>query len=180
MPSSLTLWKYVMIFAAGSLVGLWFGKSDSAREFDNKTRFHKDAQWIARAVYSESKQFSNYEYIAWAIRNRMASYDYPDNARSVVLQEDQFSAFENPEKREKLIDMTYPETKNTYFRRAYRIALYALNTNYRLNPMQGVKHFYMKDTLKEQYGKAKPHWANEEKLYFKNGQTHYYKNVQGP
>ncbi len=179
MPSSLTFWKYVMIFTVGILTGLWFGLLDSQkRSFDNKTRFHEDAQWIARAVYSESKTFSNYEYIAWTIRNRMASDGYPDDARSVVLQEDQFSAFRNPEKREKLLKMSYPETKNTYFRRAYRIALYALNANYRMNPMQGVRHFYMKDTLKEVHGKHKPHWANAEKLYFTNGQTRYYRNVK--
>ena len=179
MPSSLTFWKYVMIFAVGTLTGLWFGlPNHQEKNFDNKTRFHEDAQWIARAVYSESKTFSNYEYIAWTIRNRMASDDYPDDARSVVLQEDQFSAFRNPDKRKKLLKMTYPETKNTYFRRAYRIALYALNANYRMNPMEGVKHFYMEDTLKEVHGKDKPHWANAGTLYFKNGQTHYYKNVR--
>jgi len=108
----------------------------------------------------------------------MASERYPDNARSVVLQEDQFSAFRNPEKREKLLKMKYPETKNTYFRRAYRIALYALNANYRMNPMEGVRHFYMEDTLKRVHGKDKPQWANVGTLHFKNGQTRYYKGVK--
>mgnify|MGYP002761283547 FL=1 len=181
MPSSLTFWKYVMIFTVGILTGLWFGLPDSQeRNFDNQTRYHKEAQWIARAVYSESKKFSNYEYIAWTIRNRMASERYPDNARSVVLQEDQFSAFRNPEKREKLLKMKYPETKNTYFRRAYRIALYVLNSDRSVNPMPEVTHFYMEDTMKRAYGVERPSWAEGRDPYFANGQTKYFRNIQAP
>jgi len=172
-----------MTLAVGALIGIGFQQYTQPKTvavFDKETKYERAAEWIARALYSESKLLSNYEYIAWTIRNRMTSGDYPATAKQVVLQEDQFSAFNDPNKVDELTAMTYPETKSTYFRRAYRIALYVLNSDRSVNPMPGVTHFYMEDTMEEVHGVEKPHWARGREPYFSNGQTNYFKNVQAP
>jgi spore germination cell wall hydrolase CwlJ-like protein len=175
--------RYTLVFALGILAGIWvqqYTQPETVATFENRTEYQKAAEWIARALYSESKVLSNYEYIAWTIRNRMASPEYPASAKAVVLQEDQFSAFRNPRKTERLRKMTYPETKDTYFRRAYRIALYVLNSGKSMNPMPEVTHFYMEDTLRDVHGKEKPRWARGQKPFFQNGQTKYFRNIKSP
>lgn len=172
---------YIGVF--GVLLGMGVQEAsspDPVANFDNKNERKQAAQWMARAIYSESKLYSNYEYIAWVIRNRMVSSDYPASARDVVLQHKQFSAFQHPEKRDKLLSMTYPEEKSTYFRRAYRISLYVLNVGADMNPMPEVRHFYMKDTLKRKYGKSEPHWVKGREPFFSNGQTKYFRGISGP
>lgn len=175
--------RYTLVFTFGILAGIGvrqYTQPETVATFENRTQYQQAAEWIARAVYSESKLYSNYEYIAWVIRNRMASPEYPASAKGVVLQERQFSAFGNPQKAEKLRSMSYPETKDTYFRRAYRIALYVLNSGKQMNPMPEVTHFYMQETLRDVHGKEKPRWAQGQKPFFQNGQTKYFRNIKSP
>jgi spore germination cell wall hydrolase CwlJ-like protein len=173
--------RYMLVFTFGILAGTAIQQcTKPVAKLNNETQYKEAAEWIARAAYSESKMYSNYEYIAWTIRNRMVSPEYPASAKSVVLQEKQFSAFNNSAKASKLKSMSYPETKNTYFRRAYRIALYVLNSGKSVNPMPEVTHFYMKDTLQRTQGKSAPYWARGKEPYFQNGQTKYYQNVKAP
>jgi len=174
---------YMFIGVFGILLGIAvqnFTEPDPTTEFNNRTDYRQAAQWMARAIYSESKLYSNYEYIAWVIRNRMSSPEYPASARNVVLQDQQFSAFQDMEKRRNLLSMSYPEEKSTYFRRAYRISLYVLSVGEDMNPMPEVRHFYMQDTLERKYGKSEPHWARGKDPYFSNGQTKYFRGVRGP
>jgi len=175
--------RYIVTLAIGTLIGILgqqYVQPKTVAVFDSETKYEQAAQWIARALYSESKLLSNYEYIAWTIRNRMASNEYPGTAKQVVLQEDQFSAFNDPEKVDELTNMTYPHTKDTYFRRAYRIALYVLNSDKSVNPMPEVTHFYMEDTMERVHSVEKPNWARGREPYFSNGQTNYFKNIQAP
>lgn len=178
--------KYTITLTIGVILGIFsqhflVSESPSAMEFEStKMERHEAAEWMARAIYSETKKMSNFEYIAWVIRNRMSSPEYPMSAGKVVLQEDQFSAFDEPEKRDKLMRMTYPKEKNTHFRRAYRVALYVLNADPNMNPLPRVQHFYMEDTMEEKYNKSQPYWAKGKEPFFSNGQTVYLQGVEGP
>jgi spore germination cell wall hydrolase CwlJ-like protein len=138
------------------------------------------AEWMARAIYSERKLMSHYEYNAWVIRNRLRSDDYPNNVKEVVLQDRQFSAFNTRTKRHELRSLQYPETKDTHFRRAYRMAKYVLSAPPADNPLPMVTHFYHRETLQEQYGKQMPEWAKHGDLVYAHGQARYYKNVRPP
>jgi len=135
---------------------------------------------MARALFSEKKRMSDYEYNAWVIRNRVEDADYPGTVKGVVLQESQFSAFNDYSKRRHLKSLSYPETRDTDFRRAYRMARYVLSAPERSNPLPLVTHFYHKNTLQQKYGKSAPQWANDGKLVYAHGQARYYKDVHPP
>lgn len=134
---------------------------------------------MARALYSETKEMASFEYVGWTIRNRVNNPDYPGSVYEVVLQDNQFSAFNNPERKDRLMEMRYPQTKITEFRRAYRTALYVLAAPEEINPLPGVTHFYMQETLKRKYGISKPHWANGDPFYA-HGQIRFYRDVHPP
>jgi spore germination cell wall hydrolase CwlJ-like protein len=138
------------------------------------------ANWMARAIYSETKNPADYEYIGWVIRNRMESPAYPGTARAVILQPSQFSAFNSWKRRKELEAMTFPDTKKTEFRRAYRMAEYILTAPAPMNPLPDVTHFYMSDTMKEKYGRAHPEWASSGELAWATEETRYYANVRAP
>lgn len=136
-------------------------------------------QMMARALYSETKEMASFEYVAWTIRNRVRSSDYPSSVYEVVLQDSQFSAFNSPGRKNRLMAMSYPQVKITEFRRAYRVAQYVLAAPEEVNPLPGVTHFYMQDTLKRKYGISKPHWANGDP-YYSHGQIRFYRDVHPP
>lgn len=136
--------------------------------------------WVARALYSETKRLKDFEYVAWVVRNRMKSPHYPGTARAVILQPSQFSAFNNWERRKELEAMRYPETRKTAFRRAYRIARYVLAAPDSLNPLPQTTHFFMPETMKKKYGEARPDWAHTGDLRWATEQTRYYAEVRPP
>lgn len=55
----------------------------------------KAEEWAAIAIVTETNQPHEFLYIAWVLRNRVASSRFPDTMQAVVLQERQFSAL-NP------------------------------------------------------------------------------------
>ena len=185
--------QYVLAILLGMLVGTFLHaevhedneaktetSTDTLRVETTKKVDHNSAQWMARALYSEKKRISDYEYNGWVIRNRVEDEDYPGSVRQVVLQEKQFSAFNDYSKRKHLESLSYPETKDTEFRRAYRMAKYVLSAPESSNPMPMVTHFYHKRTMEQKYGKSAPDWAHHGELVYAHGQARYYKNVRPP
>jgi len=136
-------------------------------------------QMMARAIYSESNSMTSFEYIGWVIRNRLQSPNYPSTVAGVILQNYQFSAFNDPGRRQELMSMSYPQTHITEFRRAYRMAEYVLTAPDSMNPLPGVTHFYMEKTLREKYGKDRPAWAKGDP-YYSHGQIRFHRNVRPP
>jgi len=55
----------------------------------------RETTWVARALMSESHKPGEWYYLAWVIRNRVESDNYPDTYEEVILEPYQFSAF-NP------------------------------------------------------------------------------------
>lgn len=143
-----------------------------------KTSSHEEAEWLARAIFSETKAEEDFEYIGWVIHNRMKSPAYPGTARRVVLQPSQFSAFNRSGRLRELRQMQFPETKVTEFRRAYRMAQYILAAPDSLNPLPEVTHFYMADTMERKYGKRHPDWAESGNLAWATQETRYYRDVR--
>ena len=181
--------QYVLAILIGMLVGIFVyvdveeeptPRTDTLRVETTKKVDHESAQWMARALFSEKKRMSDYEYNAWVIRNRVDDSDYPNTVRKVVLQDRQFSAFNDYSKRRYLESLSYPETKHTEFRRAYRMAKYVLSAPESSNPMPMVTHFYHKRTMEQKYGKSAPDWAHHGELVYAHGQARYYKNVRPP
>jgi len=187
--------KFILFATVFVMIGLWFGegktetvvvkkKVSSCEEVqENYTpnkNLHMNAEYLASALYSETKDMSNFEYIAWTIRNRVESEDYPDTVMGVILQEHQFSAFNTKQGREKYLSLTLQTTSSTHYRRAYRVARYVLNAPMDINPMKGVTHFFMQDALEQTQGVSTPFWAEDKTPYFVNGQTKYYRGVRAP
>jgi len=137
----------------------------------------RSVEWMARAIYSETKDMANMEYVGWVIRNRLDSHYYPGTVREVVLQERQFSAFNDYKKRRQLEALSYPETKQTSFRRAYRIAHYIMHVSGDVNPMPNVYHFHTEDGMRDQYGRSRPAWARQGRVFYQYGDTKYITSV---
>lgn len=95
--TSLALIGFVALLAAPRLaeseLSLISGENvDAALELAHD---REEILWFARAIYSESEFTEEQYYIAWAIRNRVGSPNYPDTYEEVVLQPHQFSGL-NP------------------------------------------------------------------------------------
>lgn len=55
---------------------------------------HPDTRWLARVIYSETKQPHEQRLVAWVVRNRVEShFRGKDTYREVALDSKQFSAF---------------------------------------------------------------------------------------
>jgi spore germination cell wall hydrolase CwlJ-like protein len=178
------------VFTIGFLLGLGYSsitheepepvtKRDTVVVRVDDSPAEEAVQMMARAIYSESNQMSSFEYIGWVIKNRLTSSHYPNTVAGVILQDRQFSAFNDPGRKRKLLNMEYPTVKITEFRRAYRMAEYILTASDSLNPLPGVTHFYMSATLKREYGKSKPHWATGDP-YYSHGQIRFYRDIHPP
>ncbi|HEX7070999.1 MAG TPA: cell wall hydrolase, partial [Rhodothermales bacterium] len=82
-----------------------------------------DVLWLARCIYSETKQPKEQELVAWVVRNRVeTAYRGKDTYREVVLDPWQFSAFNsNSPKRQHYTSLT-PKSTAPGFRTALQIA----------------------------------------------------------
>lgn len=111
--------------------------------------------WFARAVYSESEFTSEQRYIAWAIRSRVESSNYPDTYKEVVLQPHQFSGLNNYDQWYDInISRDYGVGDNVW-ESALRVAeeVYDAPNNERLLP-EGTTHFYSPVAVRKT-----PKWA---------------------
>lgn len=134
--------------------------------------------WIARAVYSETRSFRDMELIAWVVYNRMQNPNYPSTAKKVVLEEKQFSAFNQSSDRRDYLMSVSPKTGNPYFNRAHRLAEYVL-TAPQNNPVRGVNHFVMPETQRKLYGDM-PDWYHKGTVHTKTKQTVFLSGVTSP
>ena len=114
-----------------------------AAENEQKAFEREEILWFARAVYSESEFTDEQEYVAWAIRNRVANKWYPDTYQEVVLQPHQFSGLNEYDRwYEVNISRDYDNGDHVW-RSALAVAqeVYYANEFDRMLP-SGVMHFY--------------------------------------
>ena len=132
--------------------------------------------WLARVIYSETKNEDEMRLIAWVVRNRVENDYWGDTTyRSVVTRKNQFSGLNSYDSQyEHNISLTY-EDKYKVWRKALVVATEIYHANENVRPFdKNVQHFYSPHVV------ATPDWANEDKHAFS---THsntfaFYKGVK--
>lgn len=118
--------------------------------------------WLARAIYSETKDPQEQELIAWVVRNRVETrYRGHSSYKEVVLDPYQFSAF-NPgrPKRSFYIGLT-PKAERPGWTKALWIAKYVRHAPARHRPFPiRTRHFYSEQSMEKQ---RRPYWADHQK-----------------
>lgn len=125
-------------------------------EYDLRNLFDDEVLWLARCVWSETRQPDEMELVAWVVRNRVHAPDYPSSFREVVLEYRQFSAFNSPFQRAALEAMDENVAVWSWFY-ALRVAHYVYHAPEIFNPLPGSTHFYSPTSMQPE-GRV-PHWA---------------------
>lgn len=117
--------------------------------------------WLARVIYSETKQPREQELVAWTIRNRVETgYRGNRTYRGTVLDPYQYSAF-NPgnQKRAYYTSLEY-DSEAEGWKRALAIAHHVKNAPSTQRPFpQETRHFYSERSM---VGGRTPAWARGE------------------
>lgn len=119
--------------------------------------------WLARAIYSETKQAHEQELVAWVIRNRVQTeYRGSSTYREVVLDPYQFSAFNPGSARRSFFKQLTPESQFSGWQQALWIAHYVRRADsvYRPFPLR-TRHFYSERSMK---GRQSPYWADRSRF----------------
>jgi hypothetical protein len=121
-------------------------------------RMDSETLWLARVIFSETKQPEEQELVAWVVRNRVETgYRGKRTYRDAVLDRLQFSAF-NPgsPKRDYYSSLT-PYSKAAGWQRALRIAHQVRQMPLTLRPFSNTtRHFYSEQSM---VGQKHPTWA---------------------
>lgn len=117
--------------------------------------------WLARCIYSESDRAHEQELVAWVVRNRVETQYRGTTYREVVLENRQFSAFNNPtQRRKQILSLDHNSTFRPW-RQALNIALNVYFAPSARRPFaQTVRHFYSPISMS---GGRAPHWADRDK-----------------
>ncbi|WP_457653458.1 cell wall hydrolase [Rhodocaloribacter sp.] len=113
--------------------------------------------WLARCIYSESDRPEEQRLVAWVVRNRKETAYRGDTYREVVLEDRQFSAFNEPSARRAYILGLNQNSDAPGWRKALGIALDVFQANPKDRPFPvTVRHFYSPVSMK---GRTAPPWA---------------------
>lgn len=115
--------------------------------------------WLARCIFSETKQPREQELVAWVVRNRVeTAYRGKRSYRDVILDPFQFSAFNPNNRMRSFYAGLGPESKVPGWRTAMTIA-YGVRSadpvSHRPFPIK-TRHFYSELSM---VGQAHPEWA---------------------
>jgi len=114
--------------------------------------------WLARGIFSESKQPHEQALVAWVIRNRVETrYRSKQSYQDVILDPYQFSAFNvNNIKRDFYVGLN-PYSRTPGWQRALSIAYHVRMATDDYRPFaESVRHFYSERSLQDG---AMPEWA---------------------
>lgn len=132
--------------------------SDAPPPFD-LAAVDADVLWLARCLYSETKQPHEQELVAWVIRNRVeTAYRGQRTYEGVVLDPFQFSAFNAGGSKRALYSNLRPESASAGWHRALEIAhrVYHAPASARPFPAQ-TRHFYSERSM---VGRSAPVWSD--------------------
>ncbi len=114
--------------------------------------------WLARCIYSESKQAREQELVAWVVRNRVETkYRGKTTYKDVVLDPFQFSAFNTGQRKAQFYSSLEKHSRARGWQTAIRIAhdvRYAPPEE-RPFPLE-TRHFYSEQSM---IGDPHPEWA---------------------
>ena len=135
--------------------------SNAIPEFSRES-VSDDVLWLARCIYSETKQAHEQTLVAWVVRNRVeTNYRGEDTYERVVLDPYQFSAFNpgNP-KRPMFVSLT-PASDASGWEQALRAAHEVYYAPAERRPFaQQTRHFYSERSMP---GRRAPRWAAGER-----------------
>ncbi|MBI5004777.1 MAG: cell wall hydrolase [Candidatus Lloydbacteria bacterium] len=136
---------------------------DAKQETPKASPFEEqEILWLARGVYSETKNEEEMRLIAWVIRNRVETKYRGTTYQEVLTSEKQFSGLHisSPQYKNNR-SLGYDDTKNKDWRLALAVAkeVYTADESGRPFP-KTVRHFYS-PALTD----ATPEWAREENPY---------------
>lgn len=118
----------------------------------------EETLWLARCIYSETKEPVEQELVAWVLRNRVETgYRGADSYKEAVTQPYQFSAF-NPESRVRRFYSNLNATSTSPgFQRALAIAHNVRNADASRRPfVETTRHFFSERSMA---GRRFPAWA---------------------
>ncbi|MFN3595760.1 MAG: hypothetical protein ACK41D_00640 [Rubricoccaceae bacterium] len=118
-----------------------------------------DVLWLARCIYSETKQPHEQELVAWVVRNRVeTAYRGVSTYEGTVLDPYQFSAFNPGYPRRALYMNLTPASVSPGWQRALEIAheVYHAPAAERPFPLD-TRHFYSERSM---VGRRAPVWAD--------------------
>ncbi len=116
--------------------------------------------WLARCIYSESDRAHEQRLVAWVVRNRVETRYRGDTYRDVVLEDRQFSAFNEPTpRRDRIVELT-AQDKQPAWQQALQIAREVYHARPSSRPFSvTTRHFYSPVSMRN---RAIPHWAVNE------------------
>ena len=129
-------------------------------EADQHSATEEDILWLARVIYSETKQPHEQELVAWVVRNRVETeYRGRDTYKGVVLDPYQFSAFISGTKTSKFYGSLTPESNWPGWQKALEIAEDVAQADADARPfVKTTRHFYSEQSMK---GGRTPAWAKK-------------------
>ena len=127
----------------------------------------EETLWLARAVYSETKQVHEQELVAWVIRNRVETgYRGKHTYKGVILDPYQFSAFNPRSPKRAFYTSLTPTDSLPGWQRALRIAHYVRYADSTYRPFSiKTRHFYSERSM---IGRTHPYWANDRRRVMPN------------
>lgn len=119
---------------------------------------NSETLWLARVIYSETKQPEEQELVAWVVRNRVETgYRGKRTYRDTVLDRLQFSAFNPGSPKRDYYSSLNVRSKAPGWQRALRIAHEVRKMPLSLRPFSSTtRHFYSEQSM---VGTAHPNWA---------------------
>lgn len=116
--------------------------------------------WLARCIYSETKQAKEQELVAWVVRNRVETgYRGRRSYRATVLDPYQFSAFNPGTRKQRYYSSLDPQDGALGWERALAIAYYVRHAPESVRPFSmHTRHFYSEQSMANQ-SHPHPTWA---------------------
>jgi spore germination cell wall hydrolase CwlJ-like protein len=118
----------------------------------------EDVLWLARVIYSETKQPHEQELVAWVVRNRVeTAYRGARTYREVVLDPWQFSAFNNNSPKRRHYMGLAVDSRARGWQTAIAIAQDVIQAPAYERPFPvRTRHFYSERSM---VGRSQPAWA---------------------
>ena len=130
---------------------------------EEKVRLAKeDILWLARVIYSETKQPHEQELVAWVVRNRVETgYRGNDSYEEAVLDPYQFSAFNPNTRTRRHYEALEWNSTEAGFQTALSIAAKVATSDVQERPFsQATRHFYSARSMR---GGRAPAWAQNKR-----------------
>lgn len=131
----------------------------------NRALHDEDVRWLARALYSETRNPLEMYYVGWVIRNRVElRFRGETTYKEVVLDPYQFSGFNpNRQSRYKYINLDVTDLRDPVRREkwhsALRTAIDVIDADPKDRPFtQNTLYFYSEISMPNG---RKPHWEND-------------------